>query len=252
MDRTTTYHFLQRVDRTESVRRLVTQSYGKYELMIIRIEDAFDPSWWLSINGGIPHDVEKLSRTFSWRDELSQTPKMRLQQFIGSLPTSSAISYMISHLSRLLLLHAARHFDCSNLLLGDSLTSLSVSLISAIAAGDGFHVRSEREEKWDSITIVKPLREVTAKECAAFFRWRGLHTTCPSILQPTALGITKVTQGCHLCRRVSIPIATNYSQPDFIIGLDRDFPSTVNAIVKTCAKLIPKEEADTSCVMCLR
>lgn len=102
---------------------------------------------------------------------------------------------MLSQLSRLLLLHTARRLDCSAVLSGDTLTSLSVSLISAIASGDGFHVGAQKEEHWGSIRIIKPLRDITAKECAASFHWRKLRSICQSNIESGELGITKVTKG---------------------------------------------------------
>jgi hypothetical protein len=139
-------------------------------------------------------------------------PKERLSQFLRSLPTSSAISSMIYQLSRLLLLHTAKRLRCSHLLLCDSLTSLSVSLISSIASGDGLHIGNEREEIWESIQVVKPLRDVASKECAAAFHWRQLHMIGTGNVEHSYLGITKVARGLsrnklerifltqHLCR----------------------------------------------------
>jgi cytoplasmic tRNA 2-thiolation protein 2 len=40
---------------------------------------------------------------------------------------------------------------------------------------------------------------------------------------------------------------------DFIVALERDYPSTVNAIARTCGKLVPKgESAESRCVLCQR
>ena len=39
---------------------------------------------------------------------------------------------------------------------------------------------------------------------------------------------------------------------DFIIGLERDYPSTVSTIARTCAKVVPKFEADGRCELCNR
>lgn len=38
---------------------------------------------------------------------------------------------------------------------------------------------------------------------------------------------------------------------DFIFGLERDYPSTVNAIVRTCDKLVPNTVGE-KCVLCAR
>jgi hypothetical protein len=39
---------------------------------------------------------------------------------------------------------------------------------------------------------------------------------------------------------------------DFIIGLERDYPSTVSTVARTCAKLAPKEGIGGICVLCER
>ena len=39
---------------------------------------------------------------------------------------------------------------------------------------------------------------------------------------------------------------------DFIVGLEKDYPSTVSTVVRTCGKLAPKGEAAGKCVVCER
>lgn len=177
---------------------------GNRQLVILRVEDAFDPSWWLSTDGRVPDDMYKLSGSYPWRDS-SKAPVLHLRGFLNALPTSSAKSYMLLQLSRLLLLHTARRLKCSAVLLGDTLTSLSISLISAIASGDGFHVGTEREEQWGSIKVIKPLRDISAKECAASFYWRNLREICPSKPHQDESSIGQVTRGqIHILRSVHL------------------------------------------------
>ena len=40
--------------------------------------------------------------------------------------------------------------------------------------------------------------------------------------------------------------------PDFIYGLETDYPATVSTIARTCAKLAPKEASNNICVLCGR
>ena len=44
----------------------------------------------------------------------------------------------------------------------------------------------------------------------------------------------------------------SYGVPDFIFGLDRDYPSTVSTIVRTCGKLAPKGAVAGACALCGR
>lgn len=110
------------------------------------------------------------------------TPVERLRLFISSLPTQTSTSTAVANLIRLLLLYTSRFYGCSHLLLGTSLTSLSVSLISGISQGSGFNIREETVETWippckqdaDKILINRPLRDITMKECALYAWWNGL------------------------------------------------------------------------------
>ena len=39
---------------------------------------------------------------------------------------------------------------------------------------------------------------------------------------------------------------------DFVYGLERDYPSTVSTIARTCGKLTVKDLATSNCVLCSR
>lgn len=71
------------------------------------------------------------------------------------------------------------------MLLGTSLSSLAISLISGISQGGGYNVREEAQEDWAppstpkdgkerAIRLVRPLRDVGVKECGMYAWWRGL------------------------------------------------------------------------------
>lgn len=107
---------------------------------------------------------------------------MALRTFLSSLPTQTALQSAIQILVRVLLLHTSASRNASHLLLGTSLTSLSVNLISGIAQGAGFSVAEEAQEEWQptsknrmSIRVVRPLRDIGMKECAIWNWWCGIH-----------------------------------------------------------------------------
>lgn len=178
---------LQKLDQVNEVIQTIQACSPTRNVTIVRIEDAFDPVWWTSVHKEPPKLIEPLTG--------HQTPRDRLAKFLLSLPTPSAASNMIGQISRLLLLHTASQLQCSHLLLGDSLTSLSITLISLIASGGGFHVGAEQEEVWGDVRIVKPLRDVSAKECAAFYHWRRLRMMGSRTLARSQQGIGRLTQG---------------------------------------------------------
>ena len=94
----------------------------------------------------------------------------------------------------MLLLHTARATGSSHLLLGTTLTSLSISLISAVAQGGGFTVHEERQEEWMNVHVVTPLKDVGIKECAAWLWWGKLQAVL-SLPESKEQGIGKLTQG---------------------------------------------------------
>ena len=157
----------------------------------------------------------------------------------------------------MLLLHTSASRKASHLVLGTSLTSLSVNLISGIAQGAGFSVAEEAKEEWRSqrgvsVLVVRPLRDVGMKECAIWDWWCGLRIVGRSrkFIQGggrSAIGaLTRGTPRCLLVYRELMAVI------DFIFGLESDFPATVSTVARTCAKLTPKEGSDGTCVLCER
>ncbi|KAG7089549.1 hypothetical protein E1B28_011222 [Marasmius oreades] len=235
-------------DKTAEIRDVV-ESYRYLEFTPLRLEDAFDKQWWKKVGGNPGRDIgidlnneELLISELSSEDS---NPVQRLRSYISALPTLTAVHSAIQNLIRLLLLHTARVSESSHLLLGTNLTSLSISLISSISQGGGFAVKEESFEEWSTgwtkdgastpavIRVNRPLQDVTLKECAVWVWWNNLRV---------------VGRDRSLGGRQGIGALTR----DFIVGLERDYPSTVSAIARTCSKLAPKFLADGTCALCQR
>ncbi|EIM91164.1 uncharacterized protein STEHIDRAFT_91166 [Stereum hirsutum FP-91666 SS1] len=250
-------------DRTEMVRSSV-ERYEGFEFIALRVQDAFDPAWWLKTTGAqmpasLSVDLTNEDLPLSSSSSGSPpSPLSSLQTYLRSLPTQTAIPTSISTLVRVLLCYTAKSTGSSHLVLGTSLTSLSIALISSISQGGGFVVPQESYEEWSlpktqlpatsapsemgkkrkkewkgEVRVVRPLREIGMKECAAWAWWNELPVVgkekLPGIRQ-TVGGLTK----------------------DFIVGLEKDFPSTVSTIARTCGKLAPKDEQGENCALCER
>jgi len=132
---------------------------------------------------------------------------------MAALPTQTAIPATIQTLIRLLLLHTAASTQSSHLIRGTSLTSLSIALISSISQGGGFALREEAEEEWTpdissrsgaaaaldsqipAIRVVRPLRDVGMKDCAAWAWWRGLQVVGREKLPGERRAIGGLTKG---------------------------------------------------------
>lgn len=249
----------------------IVSSHPHFKFVPVRIEDAFDPMWWKSVSGSDPGtDLYALLSddglfvrlpVLSWPHRVPElllhvppvsavSPLSRLHHHLASLPSPTAVQTRIEDLVRLLLLYTARHAGASHLLLGTSLTALSVSLISGIATGGGFAVRDALHEEWvppsapittstdewdGAIRVLRPLRDVSAKELAFWAhaaRLRALARAPPprAVPRTSVGGLTRT----------------------FVTGLDHDFPSTVSTIARTCAKLAPRGDAGARCVLCER
>ena len=181
-----------------------------------------------------------------------------LRSYLSSLPTATSHQSSISSLTRLLLQYAACTHGCSHLLLGTTLTCLSVNLIDAVASGAGYTVGLEKAEDWRSgdaavVRIARPLREISNKECAAYVRWRSLSVIGNMRMLSERRNIKEsiggLTKGASVIQLI-VALFSNHTL-EFIFGLERDYPSTVSAIVRTCDKLVSNTEGD-KCVLCER
>ncbi|KZV68309.1 hypothetical protein PENSPDRAFT_754241 [Peniophora sp. CONT] len=249
-------------DRTQDMRDAVA-AYDGVDFVPLRIQDAFDPDWWARVTGNHADDAlvdlsdEELP--ILPPSDSSSTPLANLRTFLANLPTPTAVQSAISSIVRVLFLHTAYATSSSHLVLGTSLTSLSISLISTISQGGGFAVPQSALEEWypnfcrdpveeteapngktkkkpwrREVRVLRPLREVGMKECSAWARWHDVSVV----------------------GKASLPIANAHTATiggltkDFIVGLEKDFPSTVSTIAKTTAKLAPKGTSSARCALC--
>ncbi|KAF9485204.1 hypothetical protein BDN70DRAFT_871601 [Pholiota conissans] len=238
-------------DRTEEIRAVVESYPGSpFEFVPLRLEDAFDPDWWSAIGrGDLPSAARSLGLDMSDEDlklspsPVEYTPLDALRVYLQSLPTQTAFFSAIQTLTRVLLLHTSASRCASHLVLGTSLTSLSVNLISGIAQGSGYTVSEETKEEWNPrvidglpVRVVRPLRDIGMKECAIWDWWSRL---------PVVGRSRRYIEGGG---KNAIGALTR----DFIFGLESDYPATVSTVARTCAKLTPKEGSDCTCVLCGR
>ncbi|KAF7799784.1 hypothetical protein EIP86_011026 [Pleurotus ostreatoroseus] len=190
--------FPEMKDRTDDIRRTVASCPG-VEFLPLRLEDAFDPLWWKM--NGFPSDLYPLKVTlgndalpydFTSSQSSTETPAIALRRYLASLPTPTALDATVKTLTRVLLQYTAVATGSSHLVLGTTLTSLAVHLISSVSHGGGFHIKEETQEEWysvppsasdagshrpstpHSVRMIRPLRDVGRKECAAWSWWMHL------------------------------------------------------------------------------
>lgn len=159
------------------------------------------------VNGPFP-PADLAFRILDNPSSSSSSPLESLRAYFRSLPTQTAVHSTIQTLIRVLLLHIAQSTNSSHLLFGTSLTSLAISLISGISQGGGYNVREEAQEDWTppstskdgkerTISLVRPLRDVSLKECGTYAWWRALNVIgkekWPGGRQKSIGGLTKGT-----------------------------------------------------------
>ncbi|KAG1762725.1 hypothetical protein EDD22DRAFT_778047 [Suillus occidentalis] len=239
-------------DMTEDIRSVV-ERYPSFDFVPLRLEDAFDESWWTNVSGSnsTPQVCLELSKEGLITDGLyvasnviGLTPVEAMRSYLSSLPTQTAISSALQNLTRVLILHTAHSRCSSHLLFGSSLTSLSISLLSSISQGGGYAIREELQEEWAPVAasgpkpsnvlrVIRPLRDVTAKECAVYAWWNNISVIGRDKQRRAILGIAALTK-------------------NFVVGLEKDYPSTVSTIARTCEKLEPKDAPSGQCRLCKR
>jgi cytoplasmic tRNA 2-thiolation protein 2 len=132
-----------------------------------------------------------------------------------------------------------------------------MNTISGLAQGAGFALVSESiDEGWtpthsQHINIVRPLRDVGIKESAFWAWWLKLPVAgrdrYPSTVSSTP-GVSSVWKSVKPDLKSSSIDALTYN---FIMGLEKDYPSTVSTIARTIAKVTTKETGvKGGCILC--
>ncbi|PVF95860.1 hypothetical protein CPB86DRAFT_827658 [Serendipita vermifera] len=163
--------------------------------------------------------------------------RSRLQEYLRSLPTQTSKRDGINLLKRQLIERTAHSLGITHILFGRTLTSMSAALLSNVCTGRGFNILDEFQSNCDGVISFNPLKDLGSKECGAYAWWNGI----PVLSSP-------IRRASSLSGGASISQLTSH----FIVGLDKDYPSTVSTILKTCNKVVPKGNSDSTCRLCNR
>ncbi|CAF1175407.1 unnamed protein product [Rotaria magnacalcarata] len=136
-----------------------------------------------------------------------------------------------------LLFDIAKRENCTKLITGDNCTKLAAQILSDMAQGKGAHVALEcnfTDTRNDSVTIVRPFREIMSKEIAMYNRlnsFESLQNADIATMSGPQSSIFKLTE-------------------TLVSDLQRQFPSTVSTIFRTSDKLektIKPDRCDLCC-----
>ncbi|KAJ3171340.1 Cytoplasmic tRNA 2-thiolation protein 2 [Geranomyces variabilis] len=169
----------------------------------------------------------------------SLSPNERLQQCFQSLGTATAKEDMIDLLTNKAILRAARRAGCTLVLRGDTSTRMAVNTVAQTSKGLGFAMPTEMAERptWPAdIEVVRPLRDLSAKQIAIFNRTAKVETfVTPGVTtgMPAKASIDRLTEA-------------------FVVGLVKDFPMTVNTVLRTAMKVRTgcEEKETPRCTFC--
>ncbi|KAI9098914.1 hypothetical protein DFS34DRAFT_649612 [Phlyctochytrium arcticum] len=214
-------------EHEEQIRTIGEQSPFTYHH--IKLESAFetanDEGGPMILASDVPADDPAALPLIPSLDS-SLTPVVCLKRCLTGLHKPSSKEDMLHHLTHRLLLHHARKHNCNVLLFADNATRLAIKVISATSKGRGFGLPMEvaSELAWEKdMLIVRPLKDVLAKEVGVYNRYAGLDP----VVSPT---LTTAMPG-----KTSIDRLTE----EFVVGLQNDFPMTVPTVVRTGAKVCP-------------
>jgi len=245
----------------------------RYPFHGVRIEDIYDPEWTdsqcfeavatlmtslpkdqLTTSGQAPELLSRIlpvSTTASsttketGRPGLSREKKVeKLKALLNACTTMTARETVLQHLRSSLLIQLAKRAQCTILALGDSATRVAIQIIGLTAIGRGYSLPHETSlvSNWvDDVKVIRPLKDCLVKELDTYCRLNQLELIEKHF---ATLEWTRKTKG----EAKSIRRQTE----DFIVGLDKEFPSTAATVCRTAAKLTPPDATyDNRCPLCL-
>jgi hypothetical protein len=88
---------------------------------------------------------------------------------------------------------AASRLDCEKLFTAEDSTGVAIELLAGVAAGRGSnlsHRTAFRDRRHAAVTLLRPLREISAKELALYAQFHGLpHRAVPTLSTGTVLHV---------------------------------------------------------------
>lgn len=167
-----------------------------------------------------------------------------LKALFSSVKTLTSKEELLYRLRCKLLAYKAKEFGYQHIFLGETSTRLSINILSNLAQGRGAQLASDTrftdEGRYFGINLLRPMRDISAKEVAVYNNIHKVRT----IFFPTLSTKARAT--------ASIQRLTE----DFVVTLSADFPATETTVFRTSNKLAtaktPKtgENHEKTCCLC--
>ncbi|CAJ0826104.1 2966_t:CDS:2 [Entrophospora sp. SA101] len=220
-------------DDSQSTINQVENLFEKYNCQFIgvKLEHIYLPDYTFS--GSYNRDLEVINNNFDRSKQAKENSNNNINALLDGIPNNKLTTKQdfIWHLKLNLLTNIARKNGF--LFLGDCATRLSIKVMSLTSKGRGFTLPLEisaQEDSWfKGLVVSRPMKDMLSKEIGIYNHFLELDI----IFTPT-LTTMKTSS------KASIDKLTE----DFIVGLEKEYPSTVSTIVRTAAKLNTSNSID--------
>ena len=203
---------------------------------------------------------------------------MCLTAAVGELRTATAREDFLRQLRMHVLVEVAAQLGSTKLLVGDTVTRLAVQTLAETARGRAAVLSQSIAFKQPRsagsgavVNVLRPMRELLSKEVAVYLHYNGLDVpllaAAPSdrgkanidrLTESTAATTARIKDRAFADN--SFRCLDGTGRPTaFIVGLQKDFPSTVDALSRTVEKMTvgsgsraPRADGEGSqlCVLC--
>ncbi|KAI8344227.1 hypothetical protein BC941DRAFT_342409 [Chlamydoabsidia padenii] len=240
--------FEEQKGASTKLQTMVENKYPQLTFIGHSMEDVFDKDFDAAADfdrslknvSGANRDYEHLVQLIQQSSD--ETNGERLKKLFNNINKNTAKEDLYWNIKFAMLLTIARREGCDYLFMADSSTRQAIKMISKISNGRGYSIPMdvglEVDTCFKDLVILRPMKDMLAKEMGMYNRLHGIDhdVTAP------------VNWGTGMPPKSSIERLTE----DFIVGLDRDFPSTVSTISRTASKLTPHGKIDYSktCAIC--
>jgi len=127
----------------------------------------------------------------------------------------------------------AQEHNYGKVMFGDTATSLCMKILGNITLGRGGMIPLDvgvSDKRFAGVTIIRPMRELSSKEVTMFNRMHGI-----SVRQPINISTFKRSDS-----------SLQKKTEELILGLQANFPHTVNTVFRTADKVCTVDQVDTS------
>jgi cytoplasmic tRNA 2-thiolation protein 2 len=167
-----------------------------------------------------------------------------LKKLLDVLPTETLRASAYKVIMNDFIYRVALYLDCKTVFLAVGSQENAINLITNVAIGKGYTLPidtapySAKKIDGRSMTVVKPLRDITRQEIESYAELKQLtslfdHSGAPATHQKSIQDLTK----------------------EFLIGLQREFPATLSTVTRTGDKVATEwrmamDESVETCILC--